>query len=63
MSMLLLEGQRAVPSNLEALGFQFKYATAAAALQALLKSAPATPADGAVTAAAGQAKETEKAKV
>jgi uncharacterized protein (TIGR01777 family) len=46
MSLLLLEGQRAVPQNLLAAGFRFKFDTAQAALRDLLgaKSTPTTSA-------------------
>lgn len=51
MSVLVLEGQRAVPAKLQALGFQFKYPTIEPALRQLL----AKPAEAAPTAApAGQ---------
>jgi uncharacterized protein len=42
MAMVLLEGQRAVPAALQALGFEFKYATLEAALAAL-NPKPVTP--------------------
>ena len=47
MSIVLLEGQRAIPQKLLDLGFKFKYATARAALQALLgaQSSPSAPAE------------------
>lgn len=41
MSVILLEGQRAVPQKLLELGFKFKYETAQAALRALLGGQPA----------------------
>ncbi len=51
MSVLVLEGQRAVPAKLQALGFQFKYPTIEPALRQLL----AKPAEVAPSAApAGQ---------
>lgn len=37
MSMVLLEGQRVIPKRLEELGYQFKYPTAEAALEELIK--------------------------
>lgn len=45
MSIILLEGQRAIPQKLLDLGFKFKYETAQAALRALLgaQTAPAAP--------------------
>ena len=36
MAVLVLEGQRAVPAKLQALGFQFKYPTIEPALRNLL---------------------------
>ena len=57
MSIILLEGQRAIPQKLLELGFKFKYETAQAALRALLgaqpaaSAAPVTPPEQAPTAA------------
>jgi NAD dependent epimerase/dehydratase family enzyme len=47
MSLMLLEGQRAIPQKLLELGFKFKYETAQAALRALLaaQSLPAASAE------------------
>jgi uncharacterized protein (TIGR01777 family) len=47
MSIILLEGQRAIPQKLLELGFKFKYETAQAALRALLaaQSLPAASAE------------------
>ena len=47
MSVLVLEGQRAVPAKLQALGFQFKYPTLEPALRQLLAKPAATPPSGA----------------
>jgi uncharacterized protein (TIGR01777 family) len=47
MAVLVLEGQRAVPAKLQALGFQFKYATIEPALRQLL----AKPAEAGETGA------------
>lgn len=44
MSVILLEGQRAIPQKLLELGFKFKYETAQAALRALLGGQPAASA-------------------
>ena len=53
MSVLVLEGQRAVPAKLQALGFQFKYPTLEPALRQLLAKPAETSQNGAPT---GQAK-------
>ncbi len=70
MSVLVLEGQRAVPAKLQALGFQFKYPTIEPALRQLLAkpatasesgAPPASPdAAGIAAAAAGQMAEPEQ---
>jgi uncharacterized protein (TIGR01777 family) len=53
MAVLVLEGQRAVPTKLQALGFQFKYETVQAALRNLLDKAE--PAQAGQNGQAGQA--------
>lgn len=55
MSVLVLEGQRAVPAKLQALGFQFKYPTIEPALRQLLaKPVEAAPTATPTAATAGQ---------
>jgi len=59
MSVLVLEGQRAVPAKLQALGFQFKYPTIEPALRQLL----AKPAEAAQSGPpAGQAQKQQAAQ-
>jgi len=57
MSIILLEGQRAIPQKLIDLGFKFKYATAQEALRALLGAQTATAAPVAAQEKASAAKE------
>jgi uncharacterized protein (TIGR01777 family) len=57
MAVVLLEGQRAVPAALQALGFEFKYATLEAALAALNPKPVTAPVATGATGAAGVAPE------
>jgi uncharacterized protein (TIGR01777 family) len=61
MSVILLEGQRAIPQKLLDLGFKFKYETAQAALRNLLgaPTAAATATSSVSAAAAPDAKDKE----
>lgn len=52
MSVLVLEGQRAVPAKLQAMGFQFKYPTIEPALRNLLAKPAAAAPNGAPAAPA-----------
>ena len=54
MAVVLLEGQRAVPAALQALGFEFKYATLEAALAALNPKQVTTPVGAGATEIAAE---------